>query len=497
MLLFVFCLATSFSPSWASFRPDQSVKFNFPVDRARMTLYDEPGFDYLECKAQNNQNCQTHAKAWPDNQSTVRLVQKKGQIQKRTVQLENYYGETESRTYYQVEVDYGVRGSDGITRYNTSRVWVEEKYLIDESQPSDAESERALAILEGRLDPTKKENCPESGVQRPSSRSETRNNLPIQALARNLESTQNSRESQIANLISPHIGHCGFSPPLTQNPGWDLNSTIYDQAVLPKLNANALPQAQLEQLAGRRVTREDLINIDVLARTIYAEMGSCFDNGIEYPMAIAKVALNRADFLEQNGFSSCWANGRNFQDPFNVSTTNGGRSRPTLSRVLTADNQFSVWNPRIGGQFNKSGLQQALCPPASHQNYYWKATAAGARVQTPAFEREIWNKTIQIAVEAVLFPERFRERTAGVPDFFYTSGILKQSSRERVIRQIGNRQLASQSCLNLFRVTPGGRFDVNIKDSSERAKRQCLSKRDTHDKTSAAFYFISWIGLVY
>lgn len=413
-----------------------------------MTLYDEPGFDYLECKAQNNQNCQNHAKAWPDNQSSVRLLSANGQPSRRTVQLQNYYGETESRTYYQVEVDYGVRGSDGTTRFNTSRVWVEEKYLLDQSQPTMVESERALAILEGRLDPTKKEDCPDAGVERPTTRSETRNTLPIQTLARSIEATQNSREQQIANLISPHVGHCGFTPPLESNPGWNRNSPIYDQAILPKLNANALPQAQLQQLAGRRITRDDLINIDVLARTIYSEMGKCFENGIEYPMAIAKVAMNRADFLEQNGFSSCWSNGRNFQDPFNVSDTVGGQTRPTLSRVLTAKDQFSVWNATIGGQFNKSGLQQALCPPASHQNHYWKTTPSGARIQTPPFEREIWNNTLQIAVEAVLFPERFRERTAGVPDFFYTSGILTQSGRDRVVRQIGHRQLASQSCLN-------------------------------------------------
>lgn len=462
-----------------------------------MTLYDQPGFDYLECKAQNNPNCQAHAKAWPDNNSRVRLLQKSGRAIQQTVEIQNYYGEKETRTYLQVEVDYGVQGADGVTRFNTSKVWVEDKYLIEQSMPTTAESERALAILEGRLDPTKKEDCECSAPQPSPSKPLIRNTQNLRSIRDEINSTQNTREQRLAELISPHVGHCGFTPPLTENPNWNLNSTIYDQAVLPKLNPNALPQQQLQQVAGRRITREDLINIDVLARTIYSEMGKCFENGVEYPMAVAKVALNRTDFLEQNGFSSCWSNGRNFQDPFMVSDTTGGESRPTLSRVLTAKDQFSVWNPRIGGQFNKSGLQQALCPPASHQNYYWKTTANGAKIQTPPFEREIWNKTLQIAVEAVLFPDQFRERTQGVPDFFYTSGVLTQSGRDRVLRQIGNRQLASQSCLNLFQVRPGGSYDTNIKDSSERAQKQCLSKRDSHDKTNDAFYFISSMGLLY
>lgn len=490
------CLATGGSYSRALYRPDQAVKFNFPNDRTRMTLYDEPGFDYLECKAQSNQNCQNHAKAWPDSQSTVRLLHTNGQPIARTLELENYYGEKENRTYYQVEVDYGVRGSDGTTRYNTSRVWVEEKYLIDHSRPSDTEVEKASAALEGRLNP-QKDTCPDGISSGASSRDERRNTQALQDISEHLQSTELQREKQIANLIGSHVGHCGFNPPLEQNPGWNLDSTIYDQAVLPKINSQGLPQDQLQRLVGRRVTRDDLINIDVLARTIYSEMGKCFENGVEYPMAIAKVALNRADFLERNGFSSCWSKGRNFQDPFNVSDTTGGGNRPTLSRVLTAKDQFSVWNPRDKGTFNKAGLQQALCPPASHQNYYWKTTSNGHRARTPPFEREIWAKTLEISIQAVLFPERFKERTRGVPDFFYTSRLQEQGGRQRVVRQIGHRQLASQGCLNLFRVTPGSSYDINIKDSSERAQRQCLSHRDTQDKTKDAFYFISSLGLVY
>jgi hypothetical protein len=453
----------------ASFGTQDEVQFNFPAQRNRMTLYNQPGLDWIECQV-NSKDCSEKAAAWPDNNSQVKLMKRNGQPVREVRRVENYYGETEERAYYQVQVEYTTRGSDGVARFNTSVVWVEDKYLLRKTELTDQAKIRQADLApkpKGRSDKL----CPPSETASAPVDRKTRNQLEniAEATQRQAQGSMN----RVADLIGPHVGKCAIQPPLRRNPGWDLNKTIYDQSALSLINLQNIPQAKIRQNLGRNITRKDLINIDVMARTLYSEMGRCYDDGPQYPLGVAKVILNRTEFLEKNSFNQCWSDGRQFQDPFMVSATRGDEGRPVMSQVVTAKDQFSVWNPRIGNQFNYQGLQQALCPPAQGQNQYWK-TANGRRVPVPEFEREIWKQSIEIATQAVLYPQQFQARTRDINNiYFYTSGIPNFMGLRRVTLKADGKGIVAGRCLNLFEARSGTQVRRNLDDSSTRAKVAC------------------------
>ncbi|MFN7825407.1 MAG: hypothetical protein ACK5P6_08600 [Pseudobdellovibrionaceae bacterium] len=469
-LLFLFILlGVESATAQTSLGPTDEVQFNFPAQRNRMTLYNQPGLDWIECRV-NSKDCAGKAAAWPDNNAQVKLINQKGRPLREVRRVENYYGETEERSYYQVQVDYASRGADGVTRFNTSVVWVEDKFLLRKNELNDQAKIRQLDLAPKPKIRTEKPCPPSEAASAPVDR-RTRNQLGDIADATQRQ-VQGSLK-RVSDLIAPHVGKCAIQPPLRKNPGWDLNKTIYDQSALRLLNLRNVPQAQIRQNLGRNLSREDLINIDVLARTLYSEMGRCYDDGPQYPLGVAKVILNRTEFLEKNGFNQCWADRRPFQDPFRVWDTRGDEGRPAMSQVITAKDQFSVWNPRIGNQFNYQGLQQALCPPAQGQNHYWK-TENGRKIPVPDFEREIWKDSIEIATQAVLYPQKFQARTRDINNiYFYTSGIPNFMGLRRVTLKADGKGIVAGRCLNLFEARIGTQVRRNLDDSSSRAKVAC------------------------
>ncbi|MFN7262705.1 MAG: hypothetical protein ACK5UJ_02755, partial [Pseudobdellovibrionaceae bacterium] len=109
-LLFLFILlGVESATAQTSLGPTDEVQFNFPAQRNRMTLYNQPGLDWIECRV-NSKDCAGKAAAWPDNNAQVKLINQKGRPLREVRRVENYYGETEERSYYQVQVDYASRG---------------------------------------------------------------------------------------------------------------------------------------------------------------------------------------------------------------------------------------------------------------------------------------------------------------------------------------------------------------------------------------------------
>jgi hypothetical protein len=220
--------------------------------------------------------------------------------------------------------------------------------------------------------------------------------------------------------IKGYLGHCPLTPSNNFPQDWfqkknakphGRSQNFYDQKALSLLENQwkQTPESERPQIPDpqspekkKPVTKEDLINIDVLARTLYAEMHSCFQRGLQYPMAVAKIALNRS--LSE---TSAYQRTRD-QD---------SQSKEALAKVLLAPSQFSVWNyPQNRTDRNKTSLM-TLCPthdPYSSQN--WKGEAPGDQ------DLFAWNQSVRIATETVLFQEQFMKRTEEVTHLYYTSG---------------------------------------------------------------------------
>lgn len=421
-----------------SWQRGDRIKFNLPPDRERMTLYSEPGFDYHTCQFQP-ERCAPLDKSWPSNDATVEIVYDKNwQPQIKEIEVENYYGETERRRYLRVRVDYASESG----WINNKIVWVEEKYIIEQSQ-----TDRYAAIREEvRRRKLQDPDCEDPQSPSPMPRDQIK---ALGDIARLAQAEADRQIADTAKLLSPAVGQCAYSGPITQAAkNWDLNKVIYDQAVLPNLSLNTVDQRAIQRIIGRPLTKEDLVNIDALSRTLYSEMARCYNDGLHYPLAVAKVIANRADYAQEN---------RSLQpgvaDPFRVRDSRHLSDKPMLARIVTAPYQFSVWNPKKGkGELNSSGLSQALCPPSGPT--YWKTNARGQALRTPPFEQEIWQDTLKIATQAVLFPDNFENRTKDVQELYYTSGIENFYGLPQVTRWIDNKPISNGECMNLFKGLP-------------------------------------------
>lgn len=174
-------------------------------------------------------------------------------------------------------------------------------------------------------------------------------------------------------------------------------------------------------------SRAELIQVDSLARTIYAEMQGCYRYGLHYPMAVARIILNRAEATEKSeAREKQFIKGQHSKD------------KPNVAKVATSPSQFKVWEAG-------NNTHHALCPPSS-KDIFWKKGA-----KPTAEDLAIWENSLRIAIEAIKYPKTFKERTGG-DDFnilFYTSGTEKFYDFTRVDKIIQERDFKKE-CLRFW-----------------------------------------------
>lgn len=238
---------------------------------------------------------------------------------------------------------------------------------------------------------------------------------------------------EIVDRITPHLGKCLLDDSLDL-PALGKESSAFDSTVLKHWKQSSVPKDIPSPLSGN-LKKSDLVNIDTFARTIYGEMASCFDNGLQYPMAMAKVVSNRVEYIRKHEGEAT---------PFAPEETSH-ELKGSFSSVLTHPYQFSVWNKMIGGKTNPS-LKQVLCPPRDPGAKFWP------KVKPSQKEHNIWKESIRIATEAVLFPERFRKQTERITELYYTSGLgFFMEGFQRAKHSILGKPVSRGRCIELWR----------------------------------------------
>ncbi|HRO67292.1 MAG TPA: cell wall hydrolase [Pseudobdellovibrionaceae bacterium] len=182
-------------------------------------------------------------------------------------------------------------------------------------------------------------------------------------------------------------------------------------------------------VAAVPATRADWVSIDLMARTLYGEMASCFGKGIQYPETVAKVILNRVDFNKDKPKL-----GTRFLSPSDSGIRND------ITKVIFKDRQFSVWNR------TDQARRMAMCPPSKDDENFW----AGHKPTDP--EKKIWREAVRIASEAVLNGESFRRRTKDLKALYYTSNFELSKSDYKPITNatIGGKAMPLSRCVQLW-----------------------------------------------
>ncbi len=263
--------------------------------------------------------------------------------------------------------------------------------------------------------------------------------------------------SEAVKKISPLIGKCVLEPAKGQMPDAKGNVTfeapknlksniVYDEKVLPSVMKNF---SNAQDLKIPRLNAQKLVEIDALARTIFAEMASCIPIGSQYSMAVARVILNRELAMEKNP---------NATKEFIYERNTHWPGKNDITRAASSPVQFSAWNKKIidfeelnddredrvealrkgkkmsqakaekianeeikpnaktGAyyKFNESGLMHTLCPPSNLKEPYYDGHLPSESLHA------IWQNTVKVAIEATLYPENFNKKPTSFATFFIT-----------------------------------------------------------------------------
>jgi hypothetical protein len=261
----------------------------------------------------------------------------------------------------------------------------------------------------------------------------------LEDLASFINRSPNEQLEAATKMVSPMVGECPLKPPTEKKVSSWKGKNIYDAEALPLIKQKtkklpAIPKLSSDGKTVGTASANDLVAIDNLARTVYSEMNECFHKGIQYPMAAAKVALNRADLLDA---------GKGFPHFGNGPQASG---KPTISKVLTAPYQFSVWNHIGAANPKDKTVLMSLCPARDESKNNWRGGKPSPR------DREAWDMAVKIATEAILFRPRFDAKTSGIKQTYYTSKRKEYDGRSRPqpAPEIMGRSVDSYQCMYLW-----------------------------------------------
>lgn len=368
-----------------------------------VSVFSEPGVNWKSCR--DKKGCA--AVAWPDRDSKIEIVE--GPVKRMVEDI--YTGKMVEEEYYKIRYEYERRNSNGEIMVQGGLTNPKAVGWIDAAYVSKTKKQTFFGASEGQ-----KEKCevttPKKGVQGLKD-----------AVTPIAKAASGKGVVDTAEALKPFIGVCAIDP---KNPPREYaKGNSYDTYVLPQLSKQKTPALLNSQ--GKPMTKEDLIAIDALSRTLYAEMARCYKHGLHYPMTVAKIVMNRSKSPNQKLYI----------------VEKHSDEKNKMAKVATDATQFSLWLKKIDGKTNNS-LRQGLCPPSVAGKNFW----TGARPSQA--ELDIWTNTVRIATEAVLFPENFNRRTKDVTQFNYTSGLGKFYGMTQVNPSIDGHKISRDSCMEVW-----------------------------------------------
>ena len=413
MILFLSLTVKVFAAEFAPY----SAYIDSVEEGQYITVFDKPGLNWSTCttaidKKTKKEYCK-EAKGWPSRDAKIKVLSPpvKAKV------FDPYTEEDVEETYVKVEFEYDRIGADNQMHHQKGEGFIELAYL--------SRSARNPFFGAQSIKPAEKDKCKETS----SANGATEQKKIKKDTERLAKLVDELSIEQKAKTLSSIVGQCVINPP-TKKPEYDGSKNVYDHFVLSKLKKVQPPQLMTE--SGKPMSKEQLIEVDAMARTLYGEMAKCYKYGLQYPMAVARIINNRKESGRDREF---------IKPPHD-------EGKPKAARVATTPSQFSMWHQTVKGKKNNP-LHHGLCPPQKSGAPFWRSKAA------PKQENDIWMNTVRIATEAVLYPEQFKKRTQQLKQLHYSSGMannptpwMKKMSHVNPV--IEGRPIDKNSCLEIW-----------------------------------------------
>ncbi len=368
-----------------------------------VSVFRKPGLNWKFCQKNAAGEC-VDAMGWLDRKAKVWVTGPKIKV----ATPDPHTHEIVEEEYYPVRFEYQRMGKD---KNGKDELVVREKGPIGYVDAAYIDFEQREPIYSSNKSPK-----PDSKACKFNSSSMKKNmeDFKCAVVQKNIETA--------SEQIKSKVGFCG-----DMKDDDDHKANLYDNVILKKLKKVSVPKVKGED--NIPMTQEQMIDIDSLARTLYGEMASCYKHGLHYPMAVARVVVNRRN---ETKLHNLFIRGPHLA------------GKPVSAKVATSASQFSVWLRKLNGKKNHP-LGMAMCPPRAPDQKLWTG------IKPSAEELAIWNHTVKIATEAVLFPQSFKNRTEKLDQrFYYTSGMGQFYKMKKDSVQIEGRNLDKSKCIEIW-----------------------------------------------
>ncbi len=460
--------------------PDDKLKIGTKVFLGNLedakdvkTVYSKPGFDWVSCTRKLDEKtgkdyCE-EATGWPNQDAEMEIIDRP----ETRVVTDPFTGELTEEVYHQIKFNYTATTREGLVIPTSGTGYLAESFLttqkfkpvygvnlkdiqdeianettkdskVDDAKISDLENKKNKDSKSSDLKKSDRKKLLETeNIENPASTityKDLKGNFCEDPKAKVLKVAP---EVQIVkkiivkekvdflvqtNIIYDSIGQCVTKPPtkaLTKFP----KGNIFDSLVM----SDIIKTSHKLNITGeddKPVTTDNLINIDAMARTLYGEMGQCFNKGMQYPMSVARIIVNRS---ENPVYRDLFIKGEHAD------------GKPDLAMTATTPSQFNNWMKKNKNSRN-GPLHHSLCPPKTVNEPFWNGNKASNS------DVEVWRNAVRIATEAVVYPKRFKERTSELKDvYFYTSGLGKfYNSKLIKNKEIGDRPIDNTRCIELW-----------------------------------------------
>ncbi len=330
-------------------------------------------------------------------------------------------------TYLKVKVEYTYKDANGKDLKKVAEGWIDEDYIRYKKK----EEEKVMPFYESKPTKIKIPNIKNGSLTSPlqDCRPKIIDTMAsgVDDLAKITDKAQepielNKKIADETEIISQHIGAC--AKPSDQSISANLSENSYDSYILDSFKNTPVPDLKKEILINdkiieKKMTKQDLIDIDAIARTLYGEVAECFKKGLNYPITVARVIKNRIQFP-----------GNSF-----IEGSHSER-KADLSKIATTPSQFHTWrrqhtSKKTGITIANPALKHALCPPPYVSPAEQDARNSEKKKKLP-YGYDIWKNAVRIATETVLYGDtKFKNRTGSVSEqtLFFTSYLDFQKKR--------------------------------------------------------------------
>lgn len=407
----------------------------------RLSLVSEKGYTWKtvdECEKEDkpSEKCKgAKVVASPDNESSVEILGKKEKV---SVEDPFSPGEKITQEYYHVRIIYDrLDPETGKWQHVDEVGWLESGFV----RPKENVNQPLPVEIPKKSPPQQtKKTCGPSLV-----------NEDIIDTGKVIDVT--AFDLQVDALMEK-VGTCIKQNPKNADQRYKVN---YERYVLPVMQNQEVPP--LTKIVGGQtmlMDQKDLINIDTLARTLYGEVASCFDKGLQHPIAVTEVALNRYNaMLPIPDDKESKKQARDFKQKF-LPTKGRAPGMPLITELLTDPKQFNNWMTYKTVKNKKTkkkvlvpnpALKQTLCPPVEE----YKKIKQGKQ-KYMSYNLNAWQNAVRIATEAVLNKRKFDERTSEVPDSitYFTSYRKEFHGFEQGYPEIEGNSLDEDGCVQVW-----------------------------------------------